>query len=429
MSALDDVARDARAVAHDGTDPSALAAILAWTCGPRRSPDSLRRRLRDASAGDVGLDGTAATSGIADRLARIARDDGGLDGPLADVAGRVIGRWAARGVRVAIVGDLGYPERLAEGWPDLDAPVLLAWRGEPPATSGPGVAIVGARNATPYGTAVAELLAAAVARAGGRVVSGGAVGIDAAAHGAALGLPGGTTVVLGCGHDVPYPVPHARPGGLFERVLEDGGTLVSELLPEVGAHPGVIRARNRIVAGLADATVVVEGGGRSGALLTATAAADRGREVLAVPGDITVPGSVAPLRLLAEGARVCSGPQDVLALLPTSRASAVSRTDEDPVGPSRPGSGLGHDPLPAAVHRALERAGPRGLAVEDLAPVLRGGAATLLAVLTRARIAGVVEDVPGGIRLRAGRDRPLPLPSLRSSGPSDPPRPPRPSDR
>jgi DNA processing protein len=218
-----------------------------------------------------------------------------------------------------LVGDPAYPSRLAEGWPDLDAPVLLAWRGEPPSTVGPGVAIVGARNATGYGTAVAELLATAVARAGGRVVSGGAVGIDAAAHAAALGLPGGTTVVLGCGHDVAYPVPHARRGGLFDRVLQDGGTLVSELLPEVTAHPGVIRARNRIVAGLAEVTIVVEGGGRSGALLTASAAADRGREVFAVPGDIMAPGSVAPLRLLAEGARACTGPADVLALMPAMR--------------------------------------------------------------------------------------------------------------
>jgi len=425
MSSLADAARLASGVAHAGTDPFALATVLTWTCGPRRSPDVLRRRLRDAQDG-TGADAGPATPSTAGRLAQIARDDGGLDGPLAAVACRVLGRWAARGVRVAIVGDPGYPGRLAEGWPDLDAPVLLAWRGEPPAASGPSVAIVGARNATPYGTAVAELLATAVARAGGRVVSGGAVGIDAAAHGAALGLPGGTTVVLGCGHDVPYPVPHARPGGLFERVLEDGGTLVSELLPEVAAHPGVIRARNRIVAGLADITVVVEGGARSGALLTATAAADRGREVLAVPGDITAPGSVAPLRLLSEGARACTGPRDVLELLPTDQRRAAALPDvSPPTSPAVVPTSL-HGPLPATVHRALERAGPRGLAVEDLALLHPGGAAALLAVLTRARIAGVVEDVVGGIRLRAGHPRLLPAPPARPHGVD---RPPRPSDR
>jgi DNA processing protein len=425
VSALEEAARLARSVVHTSTDPSVLATILAWTCGPRRSPDVLRRRMRDE--GDAALGG-AATSGTAEQLARIARDDGGLDGPLAEVACRVLARWSARGVRVAVVGDDGYPERLAEGWPNLDPPVLLAWRGEPPATTGPGVAIVGARNASPYGTAVAELLSIAVARAGGRVVSGGALGIDAAAHRAALGLPGGTTVVLGCGHDVPYPVPHARPGGLFERVLEDGGTLVSELLPEVGAHPGVIRARNRIVAGLAEVTVVVEGSGRSGALLTATAAADRGREVLAVPGDITAPGSAAPLKLLAEGARACTGPRDVLELLPV-RQRPVNREvgAPDVVGGSSAARTFAQDALPPSVHRALERAGPRGLAVEDLALVHPGGAAALLAVLTRARIAGVVEDVIGGIRLRTGRSRALPAPP--TTRPTRPHVPPRPSDR
>jgi len=428
VSALEEAARLARSVVHTSTDPSVLATVLAWTCGPRRSPDVLRRRMRDA--GDAALGG-AATSGTAEQLARIARDDGGLDGPFAEAACRVLARWSARGVRVAVVGDGGYPERLAEGWPDLDPPVLLAWRGEPPATTGPGVAIVGARNASPYGTAVAELLSMAVARAGGRVVSGGALGIDAAAHRAALGLPGGTTVVLGCGHDVLYPVPHARPGGLFERVLEDGGTLVSELLPEVGAHPGVIRARNRIVAGLAEVTVVVEGSGRSGSLLTATAAAERGREVLAVPGDITAPGSAAPLKLLAEGARACTGPRDVLELLPVRPVPQRPVHREvgapDDVGGSSAALTFAQDALPPSVHRALERAGPRGLAVEDLALDHPGGAAALLAVLTRARIAGVVEDVVGGIRLRTGRSRPPPVPP--ATLPAGSHGPPRPSDR
>ena len=258
------------------------------------------------------------------------------------------------------------------------------------------------------------------------MVSGGALGIDADAHTAALGLPGGTTVVLGCGHDVAYPAPHARRGGLFDRILEDGGTLVSELLPEVVAHPGVIRARNRIVAGLAEVTVVVEGGGRSGALLTAGAAAERGREVLAVPGDMTAPGSVAPLRLLAEGARVCTGPSDVLALIPTAGPDRSADRTPASGASDRSVGDAATSGLPPSVHRALRRAGPRGLAVEDLALVHDGGAGALLAMLTRARIAGVVEDVDGGVRLRTLRARrTAPVPS----GPDGPRRTPRPSDR
>jgi len=415
MSTIAEAARRARAVVSTDSDPLALATILAWACGPRRSLDALRRRLRD-----VGARGTddAATPATATGLARLVRDDGGLDGPLADVACRVLARWSSLGVRVALVGEPSYPGRLAEGWPDLDAPVLLAWRGESPATVGPGVAIVGARNATGYGTSVAELLATAVSRAGGRVVSGGAVGIDAAAHGAALGQPGGTTVVLGCGHGVAYPVPHARPGGLFERVLADGGTLISESLPEVAPHPGVIRARNRIVAGLAEVVVVVEGGGRSGSLLTASAAADRGRDVLAVPGDITAPGSAAPLLLLAEGARACTRPSDVLDLLPDVRPRRSVEAVAAQGGSAGAAATLADAVLPAALQRALHRAGPRGLAVEDLALVHPGGAAALLVILTRARVAGVIEDVDGGVRLSGARLHARRVPSDRPPRPS-----------
>ena len=396
MSDLADVARACGTVAADGTDPGALAAVVTWACGPKRNLDALRRRIRDAEARAGGAHASTSIEHPAQAVARSARSDGGLDGPLADVALRIVATWARLGVRVTLIGDPAYPAPLAEGWPDIDTPVMLAWRGEPPAAAGPGVAIVGSRNATAYGTSIAELLASSVSRAGGRVVSGGALGIDAAAHEAALGLPGGTTVVLGCGHAVRYPAPHARPGGLFARVLEDGGSLVSELLPEVTSHPGVIRARNRILAGLSVVTVVVEGGHRSGSLLTASAAVERGREVLAVPGDILAPASAAPLRLLSEGARVCTGPRDVVALVPGLDVATLT------VGAAGTVSAAGV--LPGAVLRALERAGPRGIAVEDLAPVHEGGAGALIALLVRARVAGVVEEVPGGVRLR--RERP-----------------------
>ncbi len=410
MTRLAEAVRAAGAISAPGTDPVALASVLTWSCGPRRSLDVLRRRVRD----DVHREHRPESAGaVARALADAVRSDGRLDGMYVEVALRIVGIWASLGVRVTLVGDAAYPPVLMQGWPELDAPVLLAWRGEPPAAVGPGVAIVGARNATAYGTSVAELLASAVARAGGRVVSGGAVGIDAAAHAATLGLPGGTTVVLGCGHAVRYPVPHARAGGLFDRVLDDGGTLVSELLPEVTAHPGVIRARNRIVAGLATVTVVVEGGSRSGALLTASAAAERGREVLAVPGDILAPGSAAPLRLLGEGARACTGPDDVLDLLPGVVRRPRGAGDRSPVGsPAGSAGGGGEGVLPAPVRRALERAGPRGLAVEELAAVHPGGAGALLAALTRARVAREVEDVIGGVRLRSTRPS-VPRPSVR----------------
>jgi DNA processing protein len=272
----------------------------------------------------------------------------------------------------------------------VDAPAFLAWRGELP-TDRTAVAIVGARQASGYGTGVAAWLAAAASNAQVTVVSGGALGIDAAAHEAALEGPGGTTVVLGCGHQVAYPRPHARGGGLFDRILDAGGALVSELLPWQPATPAHVRARNRVVAGLADAVVVVEGGGRSGALLTATAAAERGVPVLAVPGDVRAPGSVAPHRLLSEGAAPCTGPADVL-----EAVGGTTSVEQDV--PGRVPCAVG--PLPDDVTAVLVAAWPRPVRLDDLAARTGRSVGALLAATTRARVVGVLAEGPDGVRLR-----------------------------
>jgi DNA processing protein len=375
-------------VAGQGTDPDALAAVLGWTVRPRRSADALRRRCLEQ-------EGEGSASSPAARLASAA---GRPDAEVEHALERVLATWQQLGVRVALVGDALYPARLAAGWPAIEAPTLLAWRGGPP-TERTTVALVGARRATGYGVGVTAWLAESLARAGVRIVSGGAVGIDAAAHGAAAEEEGGTTVVLGCGHGVAYPRAHAAPGGLFERVLRHGGSIVSELLPWQPPRAGTVRARNRIVAGVSDAVVVVEGGERSGSLVTATAAAERGTPVLAVPGDIRAPGSVAPHRLLAEGATPCTGPVDVLDLLPVAAGSG---------SPGEPtGTYVGTDPTPATrtglpplVHEALVTAWPRALRMDELAATTGCALPTLLAAVTRARVAGILAEGVDGVRLR-----------------------------
>jgi DNA processing protein len=390
-------------VAGEGTDHDGLLAVLSFVVRPRCAPDALRRRcLAD------GVDGAAPAS-------RAAAAAGPPDASLAHAVGPVLTAWREAGVRVALIGDPTYPRRLAEGWPITEAPTLLAWRGRPP-TEAAAVALVGARRATGYGAGVTAWLAASVARLGVRVVSGGAVGVDAAAHGAALEEQGGTTVVLGCGHGVAYPRPHATPGGLFDRVVERGGSILSELLPWQLPKAGTVRARNRIVAGLSDVVVVVEGGARSGALVTATAAADRGVPVLAVPGDVRAPGSAAPHRLLAEGAAPCTTPADILEALPAalnlaSGPGVTERTGEV-VGPTSAGPTTGGGPvdtagagvrrggLPPAVHDALAAAWPRPLRVDDLAARTGHALPALLAAITRARVAGTVAEGPDGVRLR-----------------------------
>jgi DNA processing protein len=374
-------ARDIAAVTAEGTSPELLERVLAWLARPRHSADGLRRVCRDRDEGppEASLRAALPSSTATDR----------------EALAPVVAAWRRAGVRAALVGDVGYPTRLADGWPHTAGPVLLAWAGQPPGTA-PSVGVVGARRATSYGTGVAAWLAATVARAGGHVVSGGARGVDAAAHEAALDQPGGTTVVLGCGHGVAYPRAHAEPGGLFDRILDEGGTVASELLPHAPPHAGNVRARNRIVAGIVDALVVVEGGPRSGALVTAGAAADRGTPVLAVPGDVRAPGSAAPHRLLAEGAAPCRGPEDLLEALgaPPDGAPGAGGADPRAAGPAGP---LG---LPEDVAEILAQAWPRAVRVERLAERTGRSVPRLLGTLTQAKVAGVLAESVEGVRLR-----------------------------
>lgn len=379
--------RDLEAVAAPGTDPELLLALITCAAGHGPGPGALRRMAREHPR----TNGAAPTLPLGGEHGRpaIGTSDVAATRDVADA----LARWAALGVRVAVLGDAAYPERLAAGWPDVASPLLVAWRGTPPAEAGPTVAIVGARAASGYGRGVAAWLAEAVADAGARVVSGGAVGIDAAAHEAALERPGGTTVVLGCGHDVAYPREHARAGGLFERVLDHGGTILSELLPTTPPRPAVVRTRNRVLAGLADVVVVVEGSARSGALLTAGAAAELDRTLLAVPGDVRAPGSAAPHLLLAEGAAPCTGPADVLAALGADMRSV--RAEGAAVVPVTHAASL----LPAPVRVALEAAWPRPLTIESLIERSGTPVPVLLGALARARAAGEVTTDPAGVLL------------------------------
>ncbi|HEY5923346.1 MAG TPA: DNA-processing protein DprA [Kofleriaceae bacterium] len=194
-------------------------------------------------------------------------------------------------------GDAGYPQRLQA----LGSQHTLHVRGQ--LAEGPAVAIVGARAATRNGIERAHALAKHVAAAGVHVVSGGAIGIDGAAH---RGAGAATTVVLGTGIDVIYPERHAA---LFEAIVAGGGALVSMFPRGMQARAGTFIKRNALIAALADAVVVVEADVRSGSLSTAHAAHNQGRAVAAYPGS---PGCA---RLLATGAAFVESGDDVLALL------------------------------------------------------------------------------------------------------------------
>ncbi len=394
----DGLARLTRAcatVSAPGTDPELVAVVIGWAVRPRRSLDALRRHL-------------AATPADQEPGVRLRRAVGAqLDQDDLRHARAPVASWAQRGCVLSVVGDPGYPRRLAEGWPDTDGPVLLATAGAPPADR-PTVAVVGSRRASSYGRGVTSWLAEAAGHAGAHVVSGGAIGIDAAAHRAALATVGGTSVVLGCGHNVDYPRGHARAGGLFEDIRAQGGGVLSEQFPDVAPRAGVVRARNRIVAGLADVVVVVEGGDRSGALLTATAALERGRTVLAVPGDVRASGSVAPNRLLGEGAHPCTGPEDLLDAMasaspsPPSIPATTARLDARASSQQLDAGDAAAivTVLPRAVHAVLAAAWPRAVPVDVLLERAGVGAGAVLAALTRAQIAGEISEGPEGVVLQ-----------------------------
>jgi DNA processing protein len=204
---------------------------------------------------------------------------------------------------------------------ELSRPVAGLWYlGDPEALAGAPfrhVAIVGTREASPYGIRVAERLATACARAGLVVVSGLARGVDAAAHRAALAAGGPTIGVQGTGVDVPYPASHRA----LHEALARQGTVLSEMEPGTPATPGCFPRRNRIIAALCHVTVVVEAGYKSGAINTAGQALELGRTVAAVPGRIDEERARGSNQLIRDGAQVIGDVDDLLSLFELSTAS------------------------------------------------------------------------------------------------------------
>ena len=239
----------------------------------------------------------------------------------AEAPAGLIERAADRGVQAVCRHDATFPARLD----DLpDPPPVLWFRGRAELFDGPAVAIVGTRRASEYGLELAASLGRGLAAAGVTVVSGLALGIDSAAHRGALSAAGGrTTAVLACGADIAYPRRHAR---LYEEIAEQG-LIVSELSPGVPPFRWGFPARNRIMAALADVTIVVEAAERSGSLITATFAADLGRGVCAVPGRVTARNAAGSNRLLRDGAAVVRDAADALDELFGVGAGAAMASD------------------------------------------------------------------------------------------------------
>jgi DNA processing protein len=280
----------------------------------------------------------------------------------------------ARAVRSLRRNDL--PELLRQ---IHDPPRTLYLRGSASAdvVEHAAVAVVGARACSPYGSQVARMLGRELAAAGLVVVSGLARGVDGEAHRGALEAGGITVAVLGCGIDRDYPAAHAELAG---RICERG-LVVSEYEPGVEPAPWRFPARNRIIAGLAAATVIVEARERSGALITADFALEDGREVFAVPGEITSTLATGTNRLLGQGATPLTSADDVLELF----GLAASQRPATPV--------LGADAA-SVVERLTEAAA----SADELARATGLAPGPLAAALIELELAGLATEAEGRYR-------------------------------
>jgi DNA processing protein len=317
-----------------------------------------------------GLRAAGAPRALLDRARRLARDE----------VPDQLQRAGALGWRWVVPGDGDYPPLLSEC---TDPPLGLFVRGTAVDWTFV-VAVVGSRRATAYGRQVAAWIGEELAAAGVVVASGMARGVDAAAHRGALTAGGPTAAVWGTGPGRVYPAEHAD---LAEHIVGHG-VLMTEYPPGTPPRRRHFPERNRILAGMARAVIVVEAAGRSGALITARLAVDEGREVLAVPGSVLSDLSVGPNGLLRLGAQPMVTPRDVLELL------GVPLRDHD----NRAGNG--EVPLPDGEQLTVDEVARReGTTVQEAA--MR---------LLELEIEGRVERQPDGrySRRRPGRAAPGP---------------------
>lgn len=221
-------------------------------------------------------------------------------------AERVVNHCKTFGIDIVTFYDVQYPTGL-KNIPDF--PILLFVMGRLPENHERLVAVVGTRKPSVYGTRMADIFSTGLASAGVVVVSGMARGVDTVAHKAALKVGGNTVAVLGCGIDIVYPPENAE----LKNLISKNGAVISEFLPGTSPKPSCFPVRNRIVSGMTEATLVVEGKPSSGSTITAEFARDQGRDVYCVPGNVDNPLSGAPNMMIRSGeARLVTCPEDIV---------------------------------------------------------------------------------------------------------------------
>jgi DNA processing protein len=297
----------------------------------------------------------------------------------------------------AAISDPRYPPKLRE---IFDPPVVLFARGRIELLGSLMLGMVGTRRPTSYGTAVTERLASDLARAGLTIVSGMARGIDTAAHKGALSAGGNTVAVLGCGVDLVYPSENRR----LAAELSEKGLIVSEFPMGAPAYPQNFPIRNRIISGIGSGVVVVEGAQYSGSAITARLALDQGREVFAVPGNVTSKMSWGPNLLIKQGAKLVQEWNDVVTELPPEDKRRLIDQGRERLAGEQPGDGK--DPRQATLplgpaaevgRRLLERLRVDTATHIDvlLEQVEDTSSSEIIAALFELEMLGLVKQIPG----------------------------------
>lgn len=300
----------------------------------------------------------------------------------------------AQGISLITALDADYPPLLRQIY---DPPFLMFARGRRELIQEPCVAVVGTRRPTTYGMVVAERFAKELASAGLTITSGLARGVDTGAHRGALSVPGNTIAVLGCGIDVAYPTENKK---LMEQIARDG-LVLSEYPMRTPGYPQNFPVRNRIVSGMSYGVLIVEGAQYSGSAITARLALDQGREVFAIPGNITSKQSWGPNLLIRQGAHLVQEPSDVLCDLPlVARQALKARSRQLLLEPMADATETMDHPMAKLRSGVLKLLKPdQPVSLDDLlATVNQTGLAShseLIAILFELELEGLVRQMPG----------------------------------
>jgi DNA processing protein len=313
-------------------------------------------------------------------------------GKSAEMAREEIARAATAGVTVVSVEDPCYPSRLKEIY---DPPLVLYVRGNPEVLTPPGIAIVGTRHPTPYGSGMAERLACDLAAQGLVIISGMARGVDTASHRGAISAKGKTIAVFGTGVDVIYPKENSR---LSEQILALGGALLSEFRLGTFAAPQNFPIRNRILSGMSVGVLVVEAAEYSGTRITARCALEQNRDVFAVPGNVTNKNSWGPNTLIKQGAKLVATWEDVWEDLPPEVKLALTPASSPESGRGSSASLFPDERLPPHEKKILSLLkADEATQIDEIVERLEAemSSSEIFAALFELELGGKVRQMPG----------------------------------